>query len=177
METVGDAMHQAIDDFRSNFDAMYTGAIPRLLNDDGAFLAFLAVLTGTEALAGVFSPNLGPGERFRTFVARFYPKEFTELVEALWRFRNLMVHSFNPGPFALTFNQSRLHLTAPNGVVILNAEDFYASLVVAAGAYFRALANDESLQRNFARRLAEDNGGGIETHVMSRTSGVRGGTV
>jgi hypothetical protein len=134
---------------------MYIGAIPRLLNDDGAFLAFLAVLTGTEALAGMYAPNLGPGERFRAFVARFFPEEFTPLAESLWRFRNLMVHSFNPGPFALTFNQSRLHLTAPNGVVILNAESFYSTLVTASAAYFRALADDESLQRNFVRRIAE----------------------
>ena len=160
-----------ITDFRSHFDAMYVGAIPRLLNDDGAFLSFLATLTATDALAGFCAPNLGTGERFRAFVVRFFPKEFASLAESLWQFRNLMVHSFNPGPFILTFHQSRLHLTVQDGRTVLNAEDFYAALVTASRQYFDALLNDEALQRQFALRLVDDDGGGIQTHTMSRDAG------
>jgi hypothetical protein len=53
-----------IDELRQNFDAMYIGAIPQLLAEDGAFLASLATLTGTEALAGFFAPEQGAGQRF-----------------------------------------------------------------------------------------------------------------
>jgi hypothetical protein len=80
---------------------MYIGAIPQLLTEDGAFLAFLVTLTGTEALAGFFAPDQGAGQRFTRFVETFFPENLNERGNELWRFRNLMVHSFNPGPFAL----------------------------------------------------------------------------
>jgi hypothetical protein len=56
-----------IESYRHHFDAMYVGGIPNLLNDSGAFLSFLAVLAGTEALAGLYRPSLATGERFREF--------------------------------------------------------------------------------------------------------------
>ncbi|MBA2547553.1 MAG: hypothetical protein H0V16_03720 [Burkholderiaceae bacterium] len=127
-----------IDDFRQHFDAMYVGGIPNLLNDNGFFLAFVAVLTGTEALAGLFAPTSLTGDRFRSFIATYYPEEYWPFSDRLWEFRNVMIHSFNPGPFALTHHNSRHHLKAPLGITMLNAEDFYAALLAAARAYFEA---------------------------------------
>ena len=161
-------MHSDIDEFREHFDSMYIGAIPQLLNENGAFLAFLAIVTATEALAGFYAPTLGSGERFRAFVTVYFPMQLKERTEELWRFRNLMVHSFNPGNFVLTYHQSRLHLTEQNGLVALNAEDFYSALVIASTAYFEALASDSALQKNFLARLAEDDGGSIQTFSFQR---------
>ena len=137
-----------------------------MLNEQGLFLAFLTMLTATEALAGVFAPHLDTGERFRLFVSRFFPETLGARAAHLWQFRNLMVHSFNPGPFALVCNQSRVHLTAPFGIVALNAEDFYAGLIKAADAYFETLDNDHGLQTRFSQRLKSDDGGGVESFTV-----------
>ena len=159
-----------IDEFRSNFDAMYLGGIPNLINDDGAFLAFLAALTATDALAGFYGPQFGAGIRFTNFVDSFYPKDLAKHANALWKFRNAMVHSFNPGPFMLVFHQSRLHLTTSNGVIVLNAEDYYSALVSASRSYFETLLRDPELQAAFAKRLADSDGGGIQSYVASKAT-------
>jgi hypothetical protein len=160
--------------FRIHFDAMYVGGIPRLLNEDGAFLAFLATLTAIDALAGVFAPNRTSGERFRAFCSRFLPPVLGSRADDLWRFRNLMVHSFNPGPFVLVCHQSRLHLTAQatnkGDLTVLNAEDFYLALMSASHAYFEALVGEPELQRLFARRLADDDGGAPQIFAVQNPS-------
>jgi len=154
-QTVGDL----IEEVRSEFDRVYLGGIPGLLTDDGAFLSFVAVLTGTEALAGFFAPTLSNGDRFRGFVSKFYPANLRDRADDLWRLRNAIVHAFHPGPFALSHHMSRLHLTAPHGQVILNAEDFYAALVEASRAYFTALATESDLLKAFVARLNDPSGG------------------
>ena len=160
--------HQDIDEFRFHFDAMYVGGIPRLLNDDGAFLAFLAVLTAIDALSGAFAPGEGTGQRFRGFIARFFTEPLATRADDLWTFRNLMVHAFNPGPFALVCHQSRVHLTVQHGLTVLNAEDFYAALIDGSHRYFHALASDERLQTLFAERLADSAGGGVQSFLVHR---------
>lgn len=161
-------IQQEIDNFRFHFDSMYIGGIPRLLDESGAFLAFLSVLTAVDSLAGVWNPSAGSGERFKGFVATFFPAGLKGRADELWRFRNLMVHAFNPGPFALVCNQSRLHLVSGENGTWLNAEDFYAALVLASQEYFGCLSRDESLQANFARRVAQADGGAPETFLAVR---------
>ena len=97
-------------DFRRHFDQYYLEVIPRLLNEEGLFLAFVSMLTVVECLAGTYAPNLGAGERFRAFVSKFFPKPYEPVVPKLWQFRNRMIHSFNPAPFAIVCHQSRMHL-------------------------------------------------------------------
>jgi hypothetical protein len=147
---------------------MYIGAIPRLLDESGAFLAFLSVLTAVDALAGAWRPSAGSGERFKGFVSTFFPQALRERADDLWTFRNLMVHAFNPGPFALVCNQSRLHLTPHGTVTVLNAQDFYAALVLASQEYFRCLASDDALQNNFRQRIADADGGAPEAFLGIR---------
>jgi hypothetical protein len=162
------AIDKDIDDFRFHFDSMYVGGIPRLLDETGAFLAFLAIVTAVDALAGAWEPSLGAGERFKGFVATYFPSNLKSRAEDLWRFRNLMVHAFNPGPFALVCNQSRLHLQPHGEVTVLNAQDFYAALVLAAQDYFRDLVKDDALRANFKRRVADKDGGAPDTLVATR---------
>jgi hypothetical protein len=158
-------LEELIEEVRSEFDRVYLGGIPSLLNDDGAFLSFVAVLTGTEALAGFFAPTLNNGERFRQFVTRFYPLNLQGRAGDLWLLRNAIVHAFHPGPFALTHHMSRLHLTAPQGQTILNAEDFYSALIEASRTYFNALATESELSKAFLTRLRDPNGGML--HVVT----------
>jgi hypothetical protein len=149
---------------------MYIGGIPRLLDESGAFLAFLTMLAAIDALGGLWNPTAGTGERFKGFVQAYFPPNFVAFANELWRFRNLMVHASNPGPFALVCNQSRLHLTRHGQAIVLNAQDFYAALVVASQEYFRTLTSDDALKSNFRRRIAEDDGGAPESYIGVRVS-------
>lgn len=158
-----------IDGYRAHFDTMYVGGIPHLLNEDGAYLAFLAIVSATDALAGLFSPSKGAGERFRIFVETYFPEDHRSFADQFWELRNAIVHSFNPGPFfGLTFHTSRQHLKAPMGQVTLNAEDFFGALLFASRAYFDSLLSDSKLQENFQKRVAATDGGAPETYLIQQ---------
>ncbi len=160
---------QAIEAYRVHFDAIYVAGISNLLRDSGVYLAFLAVLTATDALAGLYDPSRATGERFRSFVKRYFPSELACMAEDLWGFRNTMVHSFNPGSFALTYHNTRSHLSPVHGPILLNAEDFYAALLHAYRGYFGELAQNHELQEKFINRLSQKEGGAPETHVVSKS--------
>jgi hypothetical protein len=163
------ALLDEIDGYRQHFDAMYVGGIPHLMNEDGAYLAFLAIITATDALAGLFAPSKGTGERFRAFVETYFPPDHRPYAERLWELRNGVVHSFNPGPFfALTYHASRHHLKSPFGIVTLNAEDFFAALLSASSAYFEALLQEPDLQVNFQKRVKAKDGGAPQTWLAEQ---------
>ena len=168
MSSADESLSEAIEHYRVHFDSIYVAGIPNLLNSSGAFLSFLAVLTATDALAGLYAPNLGTGERFRALTSRFYPDALAQEAEHLWAFRNAMVHSFNPGPFALTHHNSRSHLSAVHGPKMLNAEDFYAALIVSSQSYFSALAKDSELQKCFLKRISARDGGAPQAFVVTK---------
>jgi hypothetical protein len=153
---------ELIDHVRSEFDRVYIGGVPALLSDDGAFLSFIAVLTGTEALAGFYAPELNNGDRFRKFVSTFFPIALRSRAPDLWDLRNAMVHSFHPGKFALTHHASRFHLSQTSGTTVLNAEDFYAALIEGSSSYFAALVASQPLQESFLARLRSPGGGSIQ---------------
>jgi len=117
----------------ANFSRIYLGGIPSLLNDNGgAFLSFICTLTGTEALGGFLKPKDKNGRRFKSFVKTYFPAPLDAQSDTLWRLRNAAVHGFSPGPYKVTHHNSQLHLTMDGGLTVLNAENFYAALVMAA---------------------------------------------
>ena len=160
-------------EFRRHFDQYYLGVIPRLLNEEGLFLAFLSMLAAVESLAGTHMPDQRTGERFRAFVSTFFPKTYECHVDHLWKFRNRMIHSFNPSPFMILCRNSRMHLCDVSGVRMLNAEDFYADLVTASRAYFSALYSDPELQRRFVKRVTSDDGGRPVSHQVVESVGAK----
>lgn len=163
------ALLDEIDGYRAHFDTMYVGGIPHLLNEDGAYLAFLAIVSATDALAGLFAPTKGAGERFRIFVETYFPEDHRPFADRLWELRNAIVHSFNPGPFfGLTLHTSRQHLKSPIGHVALNAEDLFAALLFASRAYFDSLLNDPTLQENFQKRVAASDGGAPDSYLVQQ---------
>ena len=146
------------------FGRVYLGGIPQLIRDETAFLSFVCMLAGIEALGGYWNPDAsGPGangERFRGFVAIYFPEAYRSLADALWDFRNGMVHGFSPRRFVLTHHSSGLHFAKTrDGASILNAEDLYAAFLHAAQAYFVDLAQSPQLQEKFLRRLESPTGG------------------
>jgi hypothetical protein len=153
------AIDQQIAFVRREFGRIYLGGIPSLLNNDGAFLSFICVLTAVEALAGFRHPKLANGPRFRKFVQEYFPTDLKGFSIQLWSFRNGMIHGFQPGPFAITHHNSQLHLTTQNNRPVLNAEEFYSAIVDAARHYFGALSRSKPLQKAFGARLADPKGG------------------
>lgn len=144
----------------ANFSRIYLGGIPSLLNDNGgAFLSFICTLTGTEALAGFLKPKDKNGPRFKAFVKDYFPTPLDAQSDTLWRFRNAAVHGFSPGPYKVTHHNSPLHLTTDESLKLLNAEDFYAALVMAAKKYFDALQGDPSLRAAFEERAKDPDTG------------------
>ena len=169
VNTMTPALLDDIDSYRVYFDTMYVGGIPRLLNEDGAYLSFLAIVSATDALSGLFAPSKVAGERFRAFVETYFPEDHRPHAARLWELRNLIVHSFNPGPyFSLSYHTSRQHLKSPVGQVILNAEDLFAALLMASRAYFDALLLDPILQDNFKKRVGAADGGAPEVWVLQQ---------
>ena len=161
------ALSNSAADFRRHFDQYYLGVIPRLLNEEGMFLAFVSTLAAIESLAGTYAPTLGSGERFREFVKNYFPPIYQAHAAPLWKFRNRMVHSFNPSPFAIVCHNSRMHLVEAGETRVLNAEDFYADTLSASRAYFTDLYSRTDLQLNFEKRLNQDEGGLPKaTHII-----------
>lgn len=158
-------------EYRRHFDQYYLGVIPRLLNEEGMFLAFVSMLTAIEALSGAYAPHLNAGERFRKFFAQYFPTVYNPFTEQLWAFRNHMVHAFNPQPFLILCHQSRMHLAEASGVRMLNAEDLYADLVSASRKYFAALYTEPELQQKFGKRIGASDGGGIKSHQIVESIG------
>lgn len=150
---------QRVGEFETHFDSMYLKAIPRLLDESGLYLAFLSILSAIDGLAGLYAPKMGSGARFKHFVGEFFPIGLRERGEALWQMRNLMVHSFNPGQFALVCGQPRKHLSIWGDATILNGEDFFRALQHAADGYFERLRTDATLLESFAARISSDDGG------------------
>jgi len=92
--------------------------------------------------------------------------------EQLWKLRNALVHCFHPGPFALTHHASWAHLTTQDGTLVLNAEDFYASLLIASRGYFAELEASDVLQSSFLKRVSAATGGAMRVFAAApATSG------
>jgi len=156
-----EALGREIDNTHGHFAAIFVGGIPNLLNADGAYLSFICVFSGTEALAGYRYANINSnGERFRKFLTEYFEPRYHQFTQQLWELRNSMVHGFSPRHFALCHHQSQFHFTdrAPY-LKVLNAEDVYAAFVAAAEKYFQHLRADPSLQALFRRRVTADGGG------------------
>lgn len=166
---IGD--HKRNDRARANvLQQNISGGIPRLINDDSAFLSFICCFTAMEALGGFLAPAEGNGARFKAFVKGYFPNPYPANVDELWKARNAIVHGFSPGPFGLTHHNSTAHLKRiPDGRLVLNAEDFYAALVFAAKQYFDALATDSALQTSLVERV-NDNKTGFLVVVATRVS-------
>ena len=144
----------------TNFSRIYLGGIPSLLNDNGgAFLSFICTLTAAEALGGFLKPNEGNGPRFKSFVHDYFPAPLNEQEENLWQLRNAAVHCFSPWPYKLIHHSSQAHLTIDGGQFVLNAEDFYAALVIATKKYFDALRENSALRGAFEERANDPNTG------------------
>ncbi len=145
------------------FNEIYIEGLPLLIRDKCAFLSFVCVLTGIEALSGYRFEKGKLERRFKSFVEIYFPPEYKPLVADLWAFRKKMVHAFCPAAFALTHNRPAVHFTKmPDGRLILNAEDFCEAFQTATAKYFNELTLDLARQRAMLKRLDDlYNGGSI----------------
>jgi hypothetical protein len=169
-------MDQRITDVQGWFERIYLGGIPQLIQGETAFLSFVCMLAGIEALGGYRDPDSsGPaanGPRFREFITAYFPAAYRLHASELWDFRNGMIHGFSPRQFALTHHNSRIHFKrATDGALILNAEDFYAAFLSASNGYFNDLSESPDLQAKFVRRLESPQGGTFAVGFVEIVSG------
>jgi hypothetical protein len=158
-----------VESYRHHFDNIFVGGVPKLFNETGIFLSFVSMLSAIEALAGLMAPNIQTGERFISFIETYFPDNYRNHAVNLWKFRNTMIHSFSPGTYLLTCHTSRMHLkNVTEESILLNAEDFFASLLHASSAYFEAVTLDSNLQVNFMKRVANIDGGAPRTVSITR---------
>jgi hypothetical protein len=89
-----------ISNFAEYFRAIYFRGIPRLLNDDGAYLSFGCSFSGTEALAGYRYPRENAnGVKFKDFLVEYFDSPYRPLAAQFWDLRNSVVHGFSPKHF------------------------------------------------------------------------------
>jgi len=129
-------LENAIKTMRMYFSEIYFQGTSHLLNfdpkqdihksipniDGGVFLSCICVCTGIEALAGYRYPEDGEnGSRFKKFVSEYFPPPYNTWAKELWRFRNNLVHAFNPGrDFVITHQLPDKHLQKqPDGCTVL----------------------------------------------------------
>jgi len=151
--------HQLISQVHANYARIYLGGIPSTLNDDAAFLSFICTLTAIEALGGFLKPGEKNGLRFKAFILGYFSQQYHPHADTLWRLRNAAVHGFSPGPCKLTHHNGHRHMTSDGGLMVLNAEDFYAALVAASEKYFADLKKDATLQASFIQRANDPDTG------------------
>lgn len=98
----------------ANFSRIYLGGIPSIITADSAFLAFVCVVTATEALCAYRNGNdYRPGKLgtlFERFVSDYFPAPYKQYATNLWDFRNSLIHAFATGGFLLTHHNSQHHL-------------------------------------------------------------------
>ena len=136
----------------AQYARIYLSGIPSTLNKDAAFLSFICSMTAVEALGGFLKPDERNEHRFKSFILGYFPKSYHAHADALWKLRNAAMHGFSAGPYKLTHHEGHLHMTIYDHLPVLNAEDFYAALVVASERYFTELRKDRMLQASFLLR-------------------------
>lgn len=150
------------------FSSIYLGGIPPIITNDSAFLAFICCVTAVEALSGYRYGDENLNRRFVRFVNAYFPTEYHRHADDLYTLRKKLVHAFSTGPFRLMHHRSDLHLkTALQGGTVLNAEDLYAALLIAAQKYFSELDARIELQETLVRRLDSEGGGSITVGPVS----------
>ena len=162
-------MDGRIESTLAHFHQAHVEGGPNLFRPETAFLSFLCTLSAVEALAGYrYGDSLpGPGARFRSFVVDFFPPAYHVHAARLWDFRNGMIHAFTPRRMSIVRGAPQLHLTVDGtGTPVLNAEDFFDSMVKASEKYVAELQVSPALQQAFVDRLRSDDGGEIHVAVI-----------
>ena len=152
----------------AHYSRIYLGGIPSLIADESAFLAFICILSGIEALGNYCYRDKSPGSRFKKFVKSYFAKPYPEYADSLWKFRNSLVHAFSTGEFVLTHHNSFVHFETnridehdanEKEKIILNAEDFYCALLMASQKFFAEVRNNGELKAHLIDRLKQEAGG------------------
>lgn len=147
-----------VDEVQKDFDRLFVTQIKeRLLNGDGAYLSFIAMLAGVEGLGcfyGGVKRDVNGGivwknaELFRGFVADFFPSSYKSV--DFWGLRNSLVHRFVPADgFHLTVNDPAIHFKRDQGMVCLDAGCVFEDFKKAASDYFQKVRTDSAIETRF----------------------------
>jgi hypothetical protein len=151
-----------INNFIAQYRKIFISGIPELLNDKGAYLAFICIFSGIEALAGYCYPEENRnGKKFEGWFKTYFDGKYHPFTKELWELRNSLIHGFSPKHFALCHKQPTLHFSdKPPFIKVLNADSMYEDFKVAAEKYLNLLMSEAYLQESFQQHLSNSTTGG-----------------
>ena len=152
------------------FRKIYLDGIPALLKqNDTAFLSFVCVVAGTDALAGYRYDFPKVGDRFKTFITSYFPPAYATHALNLYLFRCRLLHNFSPAYFSLVHASPGLHLSlSPIDDTILSDDVFFSDMSAAAERYFADLQSSPQLQQCMLDRLQNiQEGGAISVSALT----------
>jgi len=155
------AITPAIKSAIRSFNEIIIGGIPLLLKqNDTAFLSFVCAVAAIDALSAYRYSTDKVGDRFRQFIAEYFPSSYASHVDNLYLFRCRMLHNFSPAYFSVNHGTPECHLKASSRDYYLNDEVFFADLKEAAIKFFDEVRSDTGRQDEMNARLADIRRGG-----------------
>lgn len=125
--------------------------------EDLSFTVAVVAFSGIECLGSLLAETTKTDERFRAFVTRYFPKEYSKSGFDFYDiYRCGLVHQYFPKKSAtITWGTSAEHLVTKNGCHYLNAQALVEDLKLAIDKYRNDLLNDADLRMKFKKRLNE----------------------
>ena len=137
-----------------------------LRQNETAFLSFMCSLAAIDALAGYRYRTDRVGDRFKDFIADYFPFTYAQHAEKLYLLRCRMLHNFSPAYFTLAHANPALHLgTGSMGETVLSDDAFFADLSKAATKFFGEVQVDSDRQDVMNDRLLNIDKGGAVYYV------------
>jgi hypothetical protein len=144
------------------FRRIYLEGLPIMLQrNETAFLAFLCMVAGIDALSGYRFDIAKDQDRFVAFIRSYFPPEYTHHAAKLYLFRCRMLHNSSPAFFTVVHAAPAVHLGASAlGDPVLDDGTFFAHFKQAAEKLFAELESNAALQQGMLARLSNVNRGG-----------------
>lgn len=146
------------------FRQIYLVGLPLMLQrNETAFLAFLCMVAGIDALSGYRFDIPKDQERFIAFVEAYFPADYKPHAEKLYLFRCRMLHNSSPAYFTVAHAAPAMHLGPSSlGDPVLDDGTFFSHFKQAAEVFFAELDFDSQLQQGMLARLNNiDRGGAL----------------
>src|SRR5882762_5701818 len=119
-----------IDSAIQNFDRIILSGVPHLLRqNETAFLSFMCCVAAVDALAAYRFRTNNVGDRFKDFIADYFPPIYGPHAANLYLLRCRLLHNFSPAYFTLVRAQPAAHFgTSPISDIILSDDVFFLDL-------------------------------------------------
>jgi len=161
------------------FDKMAVGDIKRAFDGGAKVGAFILTFVAIDCLATWRAGHDSNAKCFEKFVTKFFPKQYEVFAKDFYTLlRSGLVHNYSikKGKYALTDGDPRIHLEeTPDGITMLNWEDFFRDFLTARDRYYEAVRRSEKLQHRIQGQISRQ--GLLEVRQISFDWLLNGNTV